>query len=87
MSKFENAKFSFQIHFIREQIPRDVKIHLVGHSIGSYISMELLKTPDINDQIQHCYLLFPTIEYMVCIHFFIKFEKVNHIWTFFIHFV
>lgn len=41
-----------------------MKIHLIGHSIGGYISLELLKIDDISKRIHHCYLLFPTFEYM-----------------------
>lgn len=42
-----------------------MKIHLIGHSIGAYLALELLKIPDISDRVQHCYMLFPTIERMV----------------------
>lgn len=53
-----------QAEFIRRYIPADVKIILIGHSIGSYMSIELLKFEDINRRIQHAYFLFPTFEYM-----------------------
>lgn len=55
----------FQLEFIRKYIPADVKIHLVGHSIGAYISLQLFEFDDISERIHHCYLLFPTLEYMV----------------------
>lgn len=54
-----------KVAFINEHIPKHVKIHLLSHSIGAKISIELLKDDDINQQIQQCYLLFPTIERMV----------------------
>lgn len=41
-----------------------MKIHLIGHSIGAWMSLELLKVPDISKRIHHCYMLFPTIEHM-----------------------
>lgn len=60
----QNLLNFFQVEFIRNHIPADVKIHLVGHSIGGYISLKLLKFEDMSKRIHHCYLLFPTIEYM-----------------------
>lgn len=58
--------FKFQqIEFIRKHIPSDVKIYLVGHSIGAYCALKLLQVDDIASRIQHCYFLFPTVEYMV----------------------
>lgn len=54
----------FQIEFIRRYVPADVKIHLVAHSIGSWIALEMLKVNDISDRIHQCYFLFPTIERM-----------------------
>lgn len=45
-------------------MPDDVKIHLIGHSIGSWLVLELLKIPLIQAKIHHSYLLFPTIERM-----------------------
>ncbi|CAO1312925.1 unnamed protein product [Diamesa hyperborea] len=54
-----------KVDFIKTYIPKDVKIHLIAHSIGSYISLDLLKIPEIDERIQQCYFLFPTIENMV----------------------
>lgn len=45
-------------------MPHDCKIHLIGHSIGAWIILELLKDPEIQQKVQHTYLLFPTIERM-----------------------
>ena len=59
------GQIQHKVEFIRNFVPDNVKIHLVGHSIGSKISMELLKFEDISDKVRHCYLLFPTIERMV----------------------
>lgn len=56
--------FITKVEFIRKYIPSDVKIHLVCHSIGSWVALELLKVPDINSRIHKCYMLFPTFERM-----------------------
>lgn len=45
-------------------MPKDVKIHFIGHSIGSYIILQLLEVPSIKERVVKSYLLFPTIEYM-----------------------
>lgn len=41
-----------------------MKITFVGHSIGSWMILELLKIPEIKQRVKHCYCLFPTIERM-----------------------
>lgn len=56
--------FSFQVAFIRDHIPSDVKIHLICHSIGSYVALKLFKIDSIRDRIIQCCLLFPTFEFM-----------------------
>lgn len=53
-----------QLEFIRTYVPDDVKIHLIGHSIGAWMLLELLKDAEVKAKIQHCYMLFPTIERM-----------------------
>lgn len=50
--------------FINKYVPENVKIHLIGHSIGSYLALELLKRPSIKARIVKEYLLFPTVERM-----------------------
>ena len=46
--------------FIEENIPKDVKLILIGHSCGGYIALKLL------DQLKHstlkCLMLFPTLD-------------------------
>ncbi|XP_055603510.1 lipid droplet-associated hydrolase [Uranotaenia lowii] len=59
------GQLQHKVQFIRKYVPENVKIHLIGHSIGCYLALELLKIPDISARIQHCYFLFPTIERMV----------------------
>lgn len=53
-----------QIKFIKTYVPNDAKIYLIGHSIGSWIILNLLKDEDISRKVEKCYLLFPTIENM-----------------------
>lgn len=58
------AQVRHKAAFIRQYVPEDVKIHLIGHSIGAWMVVELLKLPDIQARVAHSYLLFPTIERM-----------------------
>jgi pimeloyl-ACP methyl ester carboxylesterase len=51
--------------FIKKFVPKEVKIHLIAHSIGCFISLDLLREHDIEKRIKQCYLLFPTIERML----------------------
>lgn len=53
-----------QAEFIKKYIPQDAHLHLIGHSIGAWMVLNLLKDNDVEKRIQRCYLLFPTIEYM-----------------------
>ncbi|XP_047353165.1 lipid droplet-associated hydrolase [Vespa velutina] len=58
------AQIEHKIQFIRKYVPSDAKIYLVGHSIGSWFILNLLKDEDISKKVEKCYLLFPTIENM-----------------------
>lgn len=58
------AQVRHKAEFIRRYVPADVRIHLIGHSIGAWMALELLKQPDIKARVAHSYLLFPTIERM-----------------------
>lgn len=59
------GQIKHKIEFISTFVPRGVKIHLVSHSIGAQISLELLKDSLMSYKIHQCYMLFPTIERMV----------------------
>lgn len=59
-----HGQFNHKIDFVTRFIPKDVKVHLIGHSIGSKCCLELLKLREFSEQVEHCYLLFPTIERM-----------------------
>ncbi|KAL0131786.1 hypothetical protein PUN28_002971 [Cardiocondyla obscurior] len=58
------AQVQHKAEFIKRYIPEDVHLHLIGHSIGAWMVLKLLKDKDIERRIRRCYLLFPTIEYM-----------------------
>ncbi|KAK5640810.1 hypothetical protein RI129_009357 [Pyrocoelia pectoralis] len=50
--------------FIDTYVPKNARIHFVGHSIGAYIILEILKKSWIRENTDGAYLLFPAIEYM-----------------------
>lgn len=54
----------FQRDFVEKYIPKNTKIHLIGHSVGSYMILELLKDKVFNSKVVSVNLLFPAIEYM-----------------------
>lgn len=59
------GQLNHKIDFINRFLPKDVQVYLVGHSVGSKFCLDLLKVPQFSDQVQHAYLLFPTIERMI----------------------
>ena len=77
------GQVNHKIDFISRFVPQGVKIHLVSHSIGSKISLDLLKVYSVNRKIHQCYLLFPTIAHMVDSNNGFWFKKVfNRIYFF-----
>ncbi|EGW08216.1 UPF0554 protein C2orf43-like [Cricetulus griseus] len=58
-----NGQIEHKLAFLRAHVPKDVKLILIGHSIGSYIALRLMKhVPEL--PVIHTFLLFPTIERM-----------------------
>lgn len=57
-----NGQLQHKISFINCFVPSHVKVHLIGHSVGAKLCLDLLKLSPFNDQVQHAYLMFPTIE-------------------------
>lgn len=51
-----------KVAFIKENIPKDVKLILIGHSIGCYIILKILS--QLKHRMLRCYMLFPTVERM-----------------------
>lgn len=58
------GQLAHKIDFLNQYVPEHVKIHLIGHSVGAWTILQLLKREEIRKKIHHCYLLFPTIERM-----------------------
>lgn len=56
-----------KLHFINNYVPNDVELHLIGHSIGAKICLELLSrlaSESGENRRASAYLLFPTLERM-----------------------
>jgi len=51
-----------KVTFIKENIPSNVKLIFIGHSIGCYIILNILD--QLEHRVQRCFMLFPTIERM-----------------------
>ncbi|KAG5855998.1 hypothetical protein ANANG_G00003060 [Anguilla anguilla] len=58
-----NGQVEHKLAFLREHVPREAKLVLIGHSIGCYIIIEMMKR-DPELQVLKSVLLFPTIERM-----------------------
>lgn len=56
--------FTLQKEFFQKYIPETARVHFIGHSIGTYTILQLLKDPSIKSRVVKSYMLFPTIEYM-----------------------
>ncbi|KAL5016404.1 hypothetical protein ScPMuIL_005993 [Solemya velum] len=57
------GQIKHKLSFVEENVPGDVKLVLVGHSIGCYIILKMLEKLD-SHRVLRCFLLFPTIERM-----------------------
>lgn len=57
------GQIQHKLTYINEYIPEDVKLILIGHSIGCYMILKLLKCLK-RRHVLRCFLLFPTIERM-----------------------
>ncbi|XP_022910349.1 lipid droplet-associated hydrolase-like [Onthophagus taurus] len=58
------AQINHKKTFIETYIPKDIKIHLVGHSVGAFSSLKLLEDESIKNRIKKTYFMFPTIEHL-----------------------
>lgn len=58
------GQLDHKAEFIKKYVPKDARLHLVGHSIGSWFILNLLRDEEIANRVIKCYLLFPTIEHM-----------------------
>jgi pimeloyl-ACP methyl ester carboxylesterase len=59
-----DGQIEHKLAFIEKYIPENMKIILVGHSIGAKMILEILKNNDVKSRVLKAYLLFPTIERM-----------------------
>ena len=57
------GQIKHKIAFVQEHVPEDVKLILIGHSIGCYIIMRMLDSIG-SHHVLRCFHLFPTIERM-----------------------
>ncbi|XP_016080267.1 PREDICTED: lipid droplet-associated hydrolase isoform X1 [Miniopterus natalensis] len=58
-----HGQVEHKIAFLRTHVPKETKLVVIGHSIGCYISLQILKhAPEL--PIIRSFLLFPTIERM-----------------------
>lgn len=57
------GQIKHKLTFIKKHIPPDVKLVLIGHSIGCYMILKLLDDLE-SHQVLRCFMLFPTIERM-----------------------
>ncbi|XP_075993739.1 lipid droplet-associated hydrolase [Genypterus blacodes] len=60
-----NGQIEHKLSFVRKHVPRETSLVLVGHSIGCYIILEMMKR-DPELKIRKAAMLFPTIERMAC---------------------
>ncbi|CAG9817871.1 unnamed protein product [Phaedon cochleariae] len=58
------GQIQHKVDFIEKYLSGNVRLHLIGHSIGSYMILELLEHPSLKDKVADVSLLFPTIEHM-----------------------
>ncbi|XP_062934781.1 lipid droplet-associated hydrolase [Cynocephalus volans] len=57
------GQIEHKLAFLRTHVPKEMKLVLIGHSIGCYISLQMLKrAPEL--PVIRSFLLFPTIERM-----------------------
>uniref|UniRef100_UPI00398F44C8 lipid droplet-associated hydrolase isoform X2 n=1 Tax=Pristiophorus japonicus TaxID=55135 RepID=UPI00398F44C8 len=58
-----NGQIEHKLTFLRKNVPKDIKLVLIGHSIGCHMILEIMKRePEL--QVLKAVLLFPTIERM-----------------------
>ena len=58
----QQQQIDHKASIIKTYVPADCKVHIIGHSFGAKVALELLKMPELEKQIVKCYMLFPTIE-------------------------
>ncbi|KAJ0063316.1 hypothetical protein NL108_016299, partial [Boleophthalmus pectinirostris] len=59
-----NGQIEHKLAFLRKHVPRETRLILVGHSIGCYIILEMMKRDPELKVVLKAVMLFPTIERM-----------------------
>ncbi|XP_051502907.1 lipid droplet-associated hydrolase-like isoform X1 [Myxocyprinus asiaticus] len=60
-----DGQIEHKLAFLRKHVPRDTNLLLIGHSIGCYIILKMMKR-DPELKVVKAVMLFPTIERMAC---------------------
>nr|XP_055028314.1 lipid droplet-associated hydrolase isoform X1 [Misgurnus anguillicaudatus] len=60
-----DGQIEHKLTFLRKHVPRETTLLLIGHSIGCYIILEMMKR-DPELKVLKAVMLFPTIERMAC---------------------
>jgi hypothetical protein len=58
------GQIQHKVTFIRDHVPEDVTLILIGHSIGCYIILSIMPEITPTFSVLRCFMLFPTIERM-----------------------
>ncbi|KAK7862854.1 hypothetical protein R5R35_008453 [Gryllus longicercus] len=59
------GQITHKIQFLNKYVPPHVNIYFVGHSIGTYMILQVLKQcPEINARVKKSYMLFPAIHHL-----------------------
>lgn len=57
-----DGQVQHKIEFVRKFVPAHVRIHMISHSIGSWISLQMLRNPQLKAKVINCYFLFPALD-------------------------
>ncbi|VEN36580.1 unnamed protein product [Callosobruchus maculatus] len=57
------GQIQHKIDFFKNYVPKRARVHLIGHSIGSYLIVRILEHPAVKPKVIDVNLLFPTIEH------------------------
>ncbi|CAH2006807.1 unnamed protein product [Acanthoscelides obtectus] len=56
------GQIKHKIEFFEKYVPKTARVHLIGHSVGSYVIIRILEHPSVKPKVADVNLLFPTIE-------------------------
>lgn len=57
-----DGQVEHKIEFVRRFVPAHVRVHLISHSIGCWISLQMLRDAQLKAKIINCYFLFPALD-------------------------